>query len=254
MANITFYDQAVDMASADSYITAVQGEVVSSSSTELVFSNFPFELDVHGKKFGDFDSNGLPHSGLIKGFDLFAFGTPVATFEKMHLQVADFDTFVANNDGAGLIEAVLAGNDRVTGSTAGDILTGLDGRDSIDGRAGGDVLIGGAGGDTLTGGDGDDTFVFLSAKDSGKKGVDTITDLSDGDTVDLSAIDADTHTDGDQEFHIVGKLKGHAGEMTVVYDAGHDRTIVSMDVNGDGKADGIIWMAGDHHDFDGFVF
>ena len=253
MAIITYYNIGVDMTSADTFVTAAQGDVISSSATEVDFAQGFYELDVHGKKFGDFDANNVPHSGTIKGFDLFAFGAPVASFDKMHLSVADFDNYVATNDGAGLISAVLAGNDKITGSTEGDVLTGLNGRDQIDGSGGDDVILGGMGGDQLTGGAGADTFVFSSIKESGKLGVDVILDLEASDTIDLSAIDADTHTKGDQAFHIVSKLKGHAGEMTVTYDSTHDRTILSMDNNGDGTADGIIWVNGDHRDFGGLT-
>jgi Ca2+-binding RTX toxin-like protein len=253
MAIITYYNIGIDMTSADSVVTAAQGDVTFSSSTEVDFASGFYELDVHGKNFGDFDVNEVPHSGTIKGFDLFGFGSPLASFSKMHLDVADFDNYVATNDASGLISAVLAGNDKITGSTQGDVLTGLTGRDQIDGSSGNDVIIGGMGGDQLTGGDGADTFVFSSVKESSKLGVDVILDLEASDTIDLSAIDADTHTKGDQAFHIVSKLKGHAGEMTVTYDSTHDRTILSMDNNGDGTADGIIWINGDHRDFGGLT-
>jgi Ca2+-binding RTX toxin-like protein len=254
VANFTFFNLGVDMTNID--ITGYAGGgVISSSSTELDFqdSTGHAELDIHGKNFGDFDVNGIPHVGTILGMDAYVFGNQVADFSKLHMDVGVFDTYLANNDSQGLAEALLVGNDHITGSSQADTLTGLKGRDAIDGSGGNDILIGGAGGDSLTGGAGNDTFLYQATGDSGKKGVDTIMDLSTGDAIDLSAIDADTHTAGDQAFHIVAKLKGHAGEMTVVYDAAHDRTIISLDTNGDGKADGIIWASGDHHAFSGWV-
>lgn len=252
MGIFTFFT-GVDMTSSDVFDLATGG-IESSSSTELVFhdtSGFG-ELDVHGKNFGDFDGNGLPHVGTIKGLDLSLFGNPIASFSKLTVDVADFIGFLGTGDSQGLVELALKGNDQVNGSGSADTLIGLKGRDVIAGNGGADILIGGAGGDTLTGGAANDTFLYESTKDSGKKGVDTITDLTAGDTIDLHLIDADTKTGGDQAFHIVAKLKGHAGEMTVVYDAAHDRTIISMDATGDGEADGIIWVNGDHHDFTGW--
>lgn len=254
MANITFFNLGVDMTDVD-VSGAADGGIVSSSDTELVFqdSSHLGELDIHGKNFSDFDGDGIPHVGTVLGLDMFLFSQHAASFTKLHMDVETLMGFIGTGDSEGLVDEILKGNDHISGSTQDDVLTGLKGRDQIEGNSGGDVLIGGAGGDTLTGGDGDDTFLYASIKDSGKKGVDTIADLNTGDTIDLSAIDADTHTSGDQAFHIVAKLKGHAGEMTVVYDADHDRTIISLDSTGDGNADGIIWVNGDHHAFSGWV-
>jgi hypothetical protein len=254
VANITFFNLGVDMTDVD--VTGVaDGGITSSSDTELVFedSSHLGELDIHGKHFGAFDENGIPHVGTVLGLDMFLFSQHAANFTKLHMDVETLMGFIGTGDSQGLVNEILKGNDHITGSTDDDVLTGLKGRDQIDGNTGNDTLIGGAGGDTLTGSAGDDTFLYASVKDSGKKGVDTIADLNTGDTIDLSAIDADTHTSGNQDFHIVAKLKGHAGEMTVVYDAAHDRTIVSLDRNGDGDADGIIWISGDHHAFSGWV-
>jgi Ca2+-binding RTX toxin-like protein len=55
---------------------------------------------------------------------------------------------------------MLAGDDRVTGSTANDLVYGNDGEDLIRGELGNDSLFGGRGKDLLTGDQGDD---FLSA-------------------------------------------------------------------------------------------
>lgn len=213
-----------------------------------------YEMDLLGKKFVDTNADGSPDSGKITGINVFANSLPVASISKMHISVETAFAFLSANDTQGLVESVLNGNDDITGSSSHDVLTGLRGRDVLNGGGGDDGLVGGLGGDTLTGGSGSDTFVYTSVKESGKGGVDTITDLGSSDHIDLHLIDADTHTAGDQAFHIVDKLKGHAGEMTVVYDAAHDRTIASLDNNGDGTADGIIWISGDHRDFAGWVF
>jgi len=254
MVDIVF-NTGVDMTNTE-VTQFASGGVVEHNSREVIFQdNSGFgELDVHGR-FGDFDGNGLPHSGTITGFEVFFFGSEEASFSHMRLDVATFDNYLADNDSQGLVEFVLSHNDDITGSTQDDILIGLRGRDAINGNDGNDVLVGGVDGDTLTGGLGDDVFHYDKVGDSGKRGVDTITDLGNGnDQIDLHDIDADIHTAGNQDFHIVKKFDGNAGEITLRYDAAHERTIISLDVTGDGQADGIIWVAGDHHDFTNFVF
>ena len=70
-------------------------------------------------------------------------------------------------------------------------LNGGNGGDDLYGWSGDDTICGGVGSDTLTGGDGNDTFKF-SAGDSIFSDtdyiIDTITDLSVGDKIDLSTI------------------------------------------------------------------
>lgn len=127
------------------------------------------------------------------------------------------------------------------------------GADTIDGDQGDDVITGGGGADRLTGGWGDDRFVYRSTAESGPHAIDLITDLEDGDRIDLSAIDADTTTAGNQAFRLVAKFGHHAGEATLIYQAGDGVTLLSLDTNGDGKADGAIAITGDHHDFGGLV-
>jgi Ca2+-binding RTX toxin-like protein len=92
-----------------------------------------------------------------------------------------------------------AGNDLLTGTTKADKLLGL---------AGDDTLIGGLGKDTLTGGSGIDIFKYTSVKDSGITATirDTITDFkhSENDKIDLSALDANEKSAGDQTFAFIG--------------------------------------------------
>jgi hypothetical protein len=57
---------------------------------------------------------------------------------------------------------------------------------------------------------------------------------------------------GNDAIHIMSSFSGAAGELTVAY-AGSDLTLVSGDVDEDGNADLVIAIAGDHHDFTGFV-
>jgi microcystin-dependent protein len=153
-----------------------------------------------------------------------------------------------------------AGSDTLThieniiGSNFKDKLVGDGGANVLNGLGGKDKIFGGAGADVLTGGAGPDDFVFKSLKDSGKAQPDLITDLSNIDSIDLSGIDANTGPAGDQAFHLISGAFTHAaGELRLSYDSGTGRTSLQGDTNGDAKADFNILIAGDHHDFTGFV-
>ncbi len=116
----------------------------------------------------------------------------------------------------------------------------------LSGGAGADVLNGGAGHDTLTGGAGGDSFVFAALSDSTIAAPDLITDFALGDRIDLHGIDANAGAAGDQAFHL-GATPGHTGDAVLTYDAAHNRTVLSLYVNGDALPDAVIWLTGDHH-------
>lgn len=99
------------------------------------------------------------------------------------------------------------GNDTINASGGDDLVDGGAGNDILSGGVGNDKLYGRAGIDTLTGNSGHDTFVFASINDSKVGTADSITDFSStsgagaaDDTIDLSAIDADSSTAGNQAF------------------------------------------------------
>ena len=98
-------------------------------------------------------------------------------------------------------------NDKLSGLAGNDTLDGASGDDVLNGDVGNDVLIGGAGKDKLTGGAGADTFKFASANESTFWSMDTITDFkkSQGDKIDLSAIDSNANVAGNQAFSLVEK-------------------------------------------------
>jgi hypothetical protein len=152
-----------------------------------------------------------PETGLRNGSlgNLSVLG--VATVDDIDPRFSDgAPTIIAPNKSA------TAGNDALTGTANKDKLLGLAGNDTLDGAlgddvlnggAGNDLLIGSAGKDKLTGGAGADTFKFASANESTFWSMDTITDFkkSQGDKIDLSAIDSNANVAGNQAFSLVEK-------------------------------------------------
>ncbi|MCW0002197.1 Ig-like domain-containing protein [Pararhizobium sp. YC-54] len=161
-----------------------------------------------------------------------------------------------------------SGNETLTGGNTDDYLDGKGGNDIIIGGGGNDTLAGGTGVDTLTGGAGADTFVFRLIDDSAK-GIsgyvnnaalgwqsgqdkrDIITDFTHGsDKIDLSAMDANTKLTGNQAFTWLGQgnFGGKAGQLLQRQfnetGTAKDKTIVYGDVDGDGRADFQIELAG----------
>ena len=97
------------------------------------------------------------------------------------------------------------GDDNVQGGNGDDWVQGYYGDDVLQGGDGNDTLGGHVGADTMTGGAGNDTFQYWTNDDSTSASYDTITDFSPNqagtaDIIDLTAIDADINTIGDQAF------------------------------------------------------
>jgi len=131
------------------------------------------------------------------------------------------------------------GKDALSGGTGDDQLRGGGGADALRGQEDADILRGGRGADTLRGGAGGDTFEFINVSDSraGTATRDVIVDFGRGnDRIDLSGIDADTTTGGNQAFDFIGTGGfSDAGQLRIAT-LGGDR-LVQGDRNGDGIAD-----------------
>lgn len=108
-----------------------------------------------------------------------------------------------------------AGDDVLTvRGGGGNVLSGGRGDDVLRGGGGIDHLNGGSGADELRGGGGADTFVFDTVSGPGAGQRDRITDFTHGvDRIDVSGLDADPTTAGDQAF-IFGEERG-AGQIWV---------------------------------------
>lgn len=196
--------------------------------------------DVNGDGLDDL-LVGAPGVGFLDGSAYIIFGQ--APTAAVHLK------------GTSGAQSLVGGEqkDSLSGVGGDDQLWGHGGKDRLAGGAGGDTLAGGSGKDVLIGGKGDDVFAFKALSDSSAKASDTIKDLDAGDRIDLSMIDANAASDGDQAFHLVSAFAHHAGELTVSYSVSKGLTLVQGDVDGDGMADLVIAISGDHHDFTNFV-
>ncbi|MGF6228077.1 Ca2+-binding RTX toxin-like protein [Inquilinus ginsengisoli] len=166
---------------------------------------------------------------------------------------AGSDTASYYNDGSGVtvnLSTGIGSGGNAQGDTYAGIenVTGSAGGDTIIGNALANVLNGWAGLDALVGGAGADRFVFSAASDSAVgPNADRITDFShaQGDRVDLSAIDADTGSAGNQAFTFIGSAlySGVAGQLRAAVTAPGVTTIAG-DVNGDGVSDFHLMLFG----------
>ena len=127
-------------------------------------------------------------------------------------------------------------------------MTGTSGANTITGGGGADTIKGGGGADILSGGQGADSFVVAALTDSAPSARDLITDFVPGsDTLNLSAIDANTSTKGDQAFFYGGQnTNAVANSVTWFEDSVQGNTIVQVDVNGNATADVQIVLQGIH--------
>jgi Ca2+-binding RTX toxin-like protein len=149
----------------------------------------------------------------------------------------------------------ITGFENATGGSGNDFLFGNNAANTLIGGAGIDKLKGFGGRDILTGGAGADDFIFDKLSDSGTTAStrDVITDFDpEFDLIDLSFIDAKSGGI-DDAFSFIGRanFSHHKGELRESFSGGN--TIVSGDVNGDGKADFSILLKG-HHLLDAFDF
>jgi Ca2+-binding RTX toxin-like protein len=130
----------------------------------------------------------------------------------------------------------------LTGSSQNDLLTGGFAADVLNGGAGADNITGGAGADVIDGGAGDDVLIYTAATDAGALGTVATGAVSvsgndriafvqgagaTGDTINLTAIDANTGTAGDQAFTlnttaaaITTVAAGQVSSFTGSFDAG----------------------------------
>jgi serralysin len=125
--------------------------------------------------------------------------------------------------------------DNATGSGKDDTIIGSKGANRIEGAGGVDDLTGGAGADTFV-------FSRVSHSQIENRQIDLIFDFrrSEGDKVDLSAIDVNENRPGMQNFAFIGEaaFSGRAGELRI--QSLSDGVRITGDVDGDRRADFYI--------------
>lgn len=136
--------------------------------------------------------------------------------------------------------------DTLHGSSRADLITGGDGKDWISAGAGNDVIHSGLGRDYLTGGAGADHFLYASLSEMGTGYArDLITDFQAGiDKLYFAGLSDLPASAAGQTWRWLGS-EGFAGNpLEVHYRFEGANTIVSLDVDGDMKADAEIELAG----------
>jgi Ca2+-binding RTX toxin-like protein len=214
----------------DTYVLDAAGDIVTElagEGSDLVKADFSYSL---------VDTDGA--------------GTRGGNVEKLTL------TGSADIDGTGNgMDNVITGNsgaNKLTGGAGHDSLVGAAGSDTLLGGAGNDTLQGGAGKDALTGGADADVFDFNALAELGATSAtrDVITDFTGGlDRVDLSGVDADSVTAGDQAFTYIGTdsfaSRGDAtGLVRFTYDAANNLGILYGSTDADTTAEFMIQFNG----------
>jgi serralysin len=134
-----------------------------------------------------------------------------------------------------------SGSLRLIGGAAADTLTGGGGADTI---------FGGLSADALRGNAAADTFLYSNVNQSAPGGYDTIMDFTHNvDKLDLSSIDANSFSAGDQAFSFLGSAAfsgtgaASAGQLRAFQaNAATNLWQVEGDINGDGIADFVLQL------------
>ncbi|WP_150291411.1 cadherin domain-containing protein [Sphingobium estronivorans] len=133
------------------------------------------------------------------------------------------------------------------GTPEDDKLTGGAGADTLNGMGGNDRITGGNGADILIGGGGADTFIYTNVQQSTPLVMDQIMDFQSGiDKIDLSGIDANTTTGGNQAFTFIGDLGFSAPGQLHVVSAGSDTLIEANTDNNPATVEFAIRLVGSH--------
>lgn len=153
-------------------------------------------------------------------------------------------TITFNGSGLGAEEKMSF--DGSTEATASFRLFAGDADDLLRGGGGADYIYGGEGPDTMTGGGGNDVFAYYSETESTYAALDGIGDFTLGDLIDLSVIDADVNTPGNQAFTFVTGAFTGPGQVRVTQTGGI--AFVEANTNGDALADlAISVVVADSH-------
>ena len=223
---------AVDQLAAP--LVGTGNRVIGTSGIDALFGTAG--VDILFGLFGDDALYGSLGADTMDGGD----GKDTVSYYNSASAV-DVDMMRAKQRGGGAEGDALVSIENVSGSGWHDRLFGDNSVNVLSGNIGDDVLNGRGGADVLFGGTGRDRFVFSSASEADG---DFVADWNDGDSFDLSGIDADVVTVGMQSFRFVTSqgFSSTAGEVRLSNDGMN--SFVSGDTDGDGQADFTIRIAG----------
>ncbi|KRR02770.1 hypothetical protein CQ12_06750 [Bradyrhizobium jicamae] len=127
--------------------------------------------------------------------------------------------------------------------TGNDTIWGIE---NVNTGSGNDTITASSAVNVMNGGAGNDTYKFTSA--SAADG-DTILTFEAGDRVDLTAIDANVGSTGDQSFSLVSGAFTAAGQLSVTLETrvDGDFTVVQGNIDGDADAEFTVEIAGHHN-------
>jgi len=187
------------------------------------------------------DPDGNPVSGDITDLVVTKDARVTLNMADISIDVPTILGFVNANDADGLMQAVLAGADSLSGSQYGDDLWGYAGDDTLAGDAGDDMLKGDDGADSLDGGAGDDTLLG-GAGDDVLTGDGAVTELAGplgkGTPIPLN-IDLFYLNPGVDGFKIVGAAEDDNTAYSVagigdINNDGHDDLLIGAPENDEG--------------------
>ena len=132
----------------------------------------------------------------------------------------------------------LRGNVSIARGCTIENAVGGAGHDALIGNEANNRLTGGLGADQIRGGGGADTFVYNDARDSTPEQPDTLMDFTSGtDKIDVSRALQKARVSG---LNFVQAFSGKEGETLLTYDPATGKGSVSIDLNGNGRADLLI--------------
>lgn len=181
------------------------------------------------------------------GFDVVSYAT-ASKGVTANMNTPSSNTGDAKGDTYSSIELLVGSThaDVLVGDAGNNLFQAGSGNDVIKGGGGDDQIYGEAGADVLYGGSGADVFWFAHASDIGtsKNACDTIMDFkqSEKDLIELSQIDADIHSHGQQAFNFIGTsaFSKTAGELR--FQTTSSDTYIYGDTDSDGKADFVLHL------------
>jgi Ca2+-binding RTX toxin-like protein len=161
------------------------------------------------------------------------------------IDTLDMSAATANatvNLGSGL----LSNGSAFSSQTGNDTIWGIE---NVNTGSGNDTITASNAVNVINGGAGSDTFKFTSTTAANG---DTIVTFEPGDRIDLTAIDANTGTAGDQSFTLVNGAPTAAGQLGVTLETrvDGDFTVIHGNIDGNTDAEFTIEIAG-HHNLNG---